>query len=126
MRANYSNFVKGISPTSIFLHRFFENLLFDGKHELKNREMHICYKVDTLKAENDTVKMENDTVKEGNETVLSLIKQSPSITAEQMRIKLGVSIATVKRETKRLKDAGIIERIGSDKTGCWKVKGGGV
>jgi ATP-dependent DNA helicase RecG len=35
--------------------------------------------------------------------------------------KLGIGIATAKHRIKVLKDGGYIERVGSDKTGSWKV-----
>ncbi len=39
VRANYRNGKLGIDPTTIYLERFFDNLLFNGNHELKNRFM---------------------------------------------------------------------------------------
>jgi predicted HTH transcriptional regulator len=52
---------------------------------------------------------------------LSLIQKDSKITATQLAEQLCVGIATVKRELKRLKDSKQITRIGSDKTGEWKV-----
>jgi predicted HTH transcriptional regulator len=66
----------------------------------------------------DTV---NDTVNPRNDTVFLLIREMPDITAAKIAEKTGLGIATVKREIKRLKECGAIERVGSDKTGCWKV-----
>lgn len=43
-RANYNNLPKGIAASTIYLERFFENLLLDAKHELKNRYVHVNYK----------------------------------------------------------------------------------
>ena len=37
VRANYTNLNKGIRETPVFLENFFDNLLFDRHHELKNR-----------------------------------------------------------------------------------------
>ena len=56
-----------------------------------------------------------------NDTVFSLIEKDNTITADKLAEQLGVSVRTVKRELKRLKDSGQIERIGSDKTGKWKI-----
>jgi predicted HTH transcriptional regulator len=56
-----------------------------------------------------------------NDTVFALIKSEPKITAVALSEKLSIGIATVKRATKRLKENGIIARVGSDKTGYWKV-----
>ena len=51
VRANYNNFPKGIHATTEYLELFFENLLLNKKHELKNRYLHIDY----VKAENRNV-----------------------------------------------------------------------
>ena len=63
----------------------------------------------------------NDTVKSENDTVFSLIKQNNKITATQISESLNISLSTVKRRIKELKELKIIERIGSDKTGYWKI-----
>ena len=43
-RANYNDLGKGISATTIYLERFFENLLMGYQNELKNRFIHVDYK----------------------------------------------------------------------------------
>ena len=43
-RANYNDLGKGISATTIYLERFFENLLMGYQNELKNRYIHVDYK----------------------------------------------------------------------------------
>ncbi len=75
--------------------------------------MHVQY-IDTVKTQNDTVKIEND-------TVFYLIKQNNQITATQIGERLKISLSTVKRKIKELKHSGKIERIGSDKSGHWKI-----
>ncbi|MCL2074664.1 MAG: winged helix-turn-helix transcriptional regulator, partial [Marinilabiliaceae bacterium] len=144
VRANYIDISRNIVKTEIYLNRFLANLLFGEKNILKNRELHINFmknvevndtendtvkskndtvksKDDTVKSKNDTVKSKNDTVKSKNDTVFNLIKENPNITAEEIRIKLNIGIATVKRKIKMLKEKGIITRLGSDKTGSWKI-----
>lgn len=76
--------------------------------------MHVYY----VPSENDTVKTQNDTV---NDTVLNFIKQNNKITATEISERLNMSLSTAKRKIKELKEKGIIERIGSDKTGYWKI-----
>ena len=63
----------------------------------------------------------NDTVKTQNDTVFSLIKKNKNITATEISKQLNLSLSTVKRKIKQIKEQGIIERIGSDKTGYWKI-----
>ncbi len=101
---------------------------------------------DTVKPENETLKQKNDTVNSENEplnlkndtlnqktdtlndtvnlqhgTVLNEIKKNNKITANQIANKLNISLSTVKRRIKTLKDTHKIERVGSDKTGYWKI-----
>jgi Protein involved in cell division len=110
VRANYEDLSKGIHKTEKYLTRFLSNLLLKENYPLKNREMHVHY--------SDTVKSENDTV---NDTVFSLIKQNKNIAATEISEQLNLSLSTVKRKIKELKEQGIIERVGSDKTGYWKI-----
>jgi predicted HTH transcriptional regulator len=105
---------KGIHKTNKYLNRFLSNLIHQENHLLKNREMHINY----TPAVNDTVNKPNDTV---NDTVFNLIKQDNKITASEISERLIISLSTVNRKIKELKDKGILERIGSDKTGYWKI-----
>lgn len=114
VRANYRNHTKNIHATNEFLLRFLENLLFGEQHILRNREMHVQF----LKTANEPVKPLNDTV---NDTVFSLIRQNKNITATEISEQLKISLSTAKRKIKELKGRGIIERIGSDKTGYWKI-----
>jgi fido (protein-threonine AMPylation protein)/DNA-binding transcriptional ArsR family regulator len=114
VRANYEDLSKGIYKTDKFLFRFLSNLLGNGNYLLKNREMHIQY-IDPVKAENDLV---NDPVKT---TILQHLKQQPSTNYAELAKKTGYSIATIKRHIQILKKLELIERIGSDKTGFWRI-----
>lgn len=114
VRANYNDYKRNIFSTQEFLNRFFCNLLLGEKNTLRNRELLIS----VTKPSIDTVKPTADTV---NDTVFLLIKENPHITADALSSKLGISIATIKRRIKKLKDGGVISRVGSDKTGFWKV-----
>ncbi|MCL1919675.1 MAG: winged helix-turn-helix transcriptional regulator [Kiritimatiellaeota bacterium] len=78
----------------------------------------------TVTPQNDTVNRKNDTVNQKNDTVFDLIRKNPHITAALLAAQTGLGVATVKRHVKKLKDGGEIERVGSDKAGYWKVKGG--
>lgn len=113
VRANYEDISRSIHRTEKYLIRFLSNLLLKGDYVLKNREMHIL--ADTVY---DTVKQPDDTV---NDTVFSLIKQNNSITANEICERLNMSLSTVRRKIKRLREHGNIERIGSDKTGNWRI-----
>jgi len=110
VRANYEDLSKGIHKTEKYLILFLSNLLFGKNHSLKNREMHVKY-IDTVKTITDTV----------NDTVFNLIEQNSMITSTEISQQLKISLSTTKRKIKELKESGKIERIGSDKTGRWKI-----
>ena len=54
--------------------------------------------------------------------VLLLLEKQPSITAKQMAEVLQISPRKVSRIIKELKEKEIIVRIGSNKTGYWKIQ----
>jgi ribosomal protein S25/prophage maintenance system killer protein len=117
VRANYEDMFKGIHKTEKYLVYFLSNLLLAKNYSLKNRELHVLY-FDTVKAPNDTVKTLDDTV---NDTVFELIKQNSAISAKEIGERLTISLSTVKRKIKELKEDGKIVRIGSDKKGRWDI-----
>ncbi|MCL2098372.1 MAG: Fic family protein [Bacteroidales bacterium] len=54
--------------------------------------------------------------------VLALIKENPKITRKELSERLGINPSAVQKHIQKLKIDGLIERIGSDKTGYWKIK----
>ena len=117
VRANYEDLANGIYKSKDYLIRFLANLLLNESHSLKNRELHIHFS-DTVKSNFDTVKPQNDTV---NDTVFSLIEKNKQITTKEISEKLGVSLSTIKRKINSLKQSGVLERVGSDKAGYWRI-----
>jgi fido (protein-threonine AMPylation protein) len=120
VRANYTNFIMKAYATQEYLDKFFDNLLFDGKNELRNKALNVGF--GTVNMQNGTVKVENGTVKlTAEEKIKTIVRGNAGITAPVIATTLGVGLRTVKRYLKALKDDGDIERVGSDKTGYWKV-----
>lgn len=117
VRANYKNLAKNIHATNEFLLRFFENLLFGEKNILKNREMHILY-IDPEKTVNVPV---NVPVNNTEKTILEIIKNKTNITYDEIASIIKRDRKTVQRAINKLKKLGFLERIGSDKTGHWKI-----
>ena len=66
---------------------------------------------------NDTVKL-NDT----ETNILNIIKLNNNITYMKIGKKMDLAEVTVKINTLRLRKKGLIERVGADKNGYWKVK----
>lgn len=56
-----------------------------------------------------------------SDKVLVLLRANSKATAQKLAQALGVSDKTVKRHIKLLREQGRLNRVGSDKTGYWKV-----
>ena len=53
--------------------------------------------------------------------ILQIITNSPNVTQKKIAEELNVTTMTVKRNIKKLKEKGIIDRVGPNKNGYWKV-----
>ena len=53
--------------------------------------------------------------------MLDALSTNPALTAAELSEELGLSPRQVQRATKELRDGGVIERVGSDKNGTWKI-----
>lgn len=71
-----------------------------------------------LEKVNDRV---NDRVTDDERTLLSFLIEDPGYTVSQLSEKMEVSRKTVAKKMKQLKERDIIERIGSDRKGYWKI-----
>jgi len=56
------------------------------------------------------------------EKLISLIKENPNITQEQLAVKLGLTRDGISYNIKKLREQGKIVRIGSTKSGTWIIK----
>ena len=97
-RANYNDLGKGISATTIYLERFFENLLLGYQNELKNRFIHVDYKEQSAiqSAIEDGSKCNNCTLEEL--AILKELLKNPSITQKELAGIIGKSERTIRRE----------------------------
>lgn len=71
--------------------------------------------------EKTTQKTTQKKLNENQTKILNLIKKNPNITRNELSKKLNITSDGIKYNLKKLKDNKIIERIGSDKGGYWKV-----
>ena len=137
VRANYSNIQAGITETTVFLERFFRNMLLGETTPLRNREMHLDWKPEpeaqsaktdsqniknSLQSANSALplptKCKNCTLEEV--AVLRIIQQDPSAKQSFIAKEIRKSERTVKAITARLTEKGIIKRSkgkGSD----WEI-----
>ena len=63
----------------------------------------------------------NDGISEAELMLLSIMKKSPSMTNTDLAAASGKSERTISRLLAALKNKKLIQRIGSNKTGYWKV-----
>ena len=131
VRANYSNLQEGITETTLFLERFFRNMLLGETTPLRNREMHLDWKSETeaLSATNSPQsansalplppKCKNCTLEEV--AVLRVIQQDPSSTQKYIAAEIGKSERTVKSITIRLTERGILLRKNGKRNGYWEI-----
>ncbi|MFI3128998.1 MAG: Lrp/AsnC family transcriptional regulator, partial [Bacillota bacterium] len=114
-------------PDKIYLYNFFENLLLKESHSLQNRQMllwknnesdHVNDKNDHVNDQNDHI---NDHVNQFLIDIISLLEDDPKLTINELGKKLNVSPKTISRRITQLKSMKKIERIGSPKTGYWKI-----
>jgi ATP-dependent DNA helicase RecG len=56
------------------------------------------------------------------EEILKIIVKNPESTAQIMAEQINVSVSTIEKNIAKLKDVGIVERVGSTKRGYWKIR----
>lgn len=77
----------------------------------------------TVNSENISVNNKNITVKltQTQKDILNLIKENQCITQNEIASKLNIARETVNRNMKKLQQEKIIQRLGADKNGSWKI-----
>ncbi len=61
------------------------------------------------------------TMESTQDKILYLIKENLRITQTMMSNELGFARSTISSNIQKMKEQGIIERIGSDRNGYWKI-----
>lgn len=73
---------------------------------------------------NDTVNdTANDTANDTVKIILSIIKENPFVSYEELALKTGKSRITISRKISELKKNNVIKRVGADKNGYWEITG---
>ena len=136
VRANYKNLKAGIEENTVYLERFFRNLILGENNELKNRYTHIDYdeyikkfgengkSSEKNQSINDTAKItQKITVKitVNQQKIIDVIKENPFVTQEELSSIVGIARLNINKNMKKLQEQGIIKRIGADKNGHWEV-----
>ena len=110
VRANYSNYIKGIYETTYYLELFLKNLLLNENNNLSNKKLHILYKPEETK---------KITINE--RIVLEEIKKNNHITIKELSIIINKSVRTVSNIIKELSINGYIKRVSGKKHGYWEI-----
>ena len=125
VRANYNDLQNGVYATTEFLELFFENLLMNAGHELKNRYMYIDFENEsaTQSANKNVSKCQNDTLELSLEelAIINILNNNPAITQKQISELTGKSERTIKRRTVEMQEKGLITRENGRQKGKWKV-----
>ena len=131
VRANFNDYQQGISSTTLFLERFFENLLFGGKNELKNRFCHIRWnteeEVENSEGGKNVTPSSRDNVAQDvaqdlteiQRKILEIIQNDSKITRAEIVVQCGKSVKTIERRLKEM--SGIVKFVGSGFSGHWEI-----
>lgn len=136
VRANYKNLKEGIEENSVYLERFFRNLILGENNELKNRYTHIDYdeyikKFGKNKKSSEKNQSINNTAKitqkitvkitVNQQKIIDVIKENPFATQEELSNIVRIARLNINKNMKKMQEQGIIKRIGADKNGHWEV-----
>ena len=132
------NLQEGVTETTIYLERFFRNMLLGETTPLRNREMHLDWKPEpdsqsaksgfqsakeSVQSANPALplppKCKNCTLEEI--AVLRVIRQEPAATQKYIATEIGKSERTVKSITVRLTEQGILVRKNGKRNGYWEI-----
>lgn len=70
---------------------------------------------------NSATGTENGTQIDTEKLILNILEKTPDITQKELSENTNISLRTVKRIIQQLKEKKIIERVGSDRKGYWKI-----
>ena len=117
VRANYRNFNKNVFENTLYLERFFYNLLTNSNYELKNRYIHINNQQQEISEKSN---YDNCTLEE--QAIINILKNDPEITQREISEKINKSIRTVISYMSQMQEKGLIERKNGKKSGEWVIK----
>lgn len=70
---------------------------------------------------NDKNEVINDTLSDNEQILFNVISANPNITKPEMKAQTNLSMSTIDRTIKLLKEKGILQRVGSNKAGHWII-----
>jgi ATP-dependent DNA helicase RecG len=94
----------------------------EPRFEASSSEVSVTFFTDIADTVKDTVRNTvKDTVTATQNQILKLLTSNPRMTAKVISAELGINERNVKKNIRVLKEAGYIERVGSDKSGHWII-----
>ena len=107
VRVNYEDVTQGVVPTSVYVERFFENLLCGARHELKNRYLHLDWPQEKVSQEVNSTSQVTDRVR-----ALLDVLGDRELSAMELMNSLGLSHRHTFRQNylNPALEAGLIER----------------
>lgn len=113
VRANYKNYDEGIYEDLNYLEKFFYNLLTNSNYELKNRYLHVDF------VNSDYLKNNNCSLEQ--QAILNIIRIDSDITQDEIALRIGKSIRSVKTYMADMQKNGLIKRINGKRNGKWII-----
>jgi fido (protein-threonine AMPylation protein) len=133
VRANYSDLTAGISETTLYLERFFRNMLLGEEHDLRNRIMHVDWGKVNDETSVQSANKPAQSAKLGDElppkcknctleevAVLRIMHGNPTATQKEIATAIGKSERTVKTITVALQEKQIVKRVNGKRNGFWE------
>ena len=116
VRANYNNIKLKVYEDISYLEKFLYNLLTNSNYELKNRYLHINNN------ENNVINNDIKDYSLEEQAIINMINENPFINQDEISIRIGKSLRTVKLYMSSMKQKGIIARLNGKKAGKWIIK----
>lgn len=128
VRANYNDLKNGIHETTMYLERFFENLLLGKDHELKNRYLHVDYRKEMcedqilressqpgMKMSDKTSDKMSDKEQRFYRSLLIAYEKCDFVTTKMMSEMIGMPESTTRRYLSKFCEIGLIRAEGKNK-----------
>ena len=76
---------------------------------------------DVFGSEKSSERSSERSSEKSSEKILDLIKNKPTISAAEIAMEIDMSARGVEKQIRKLREAGIIKRIGADRGGYWEI-----
>lgn len=108
---------------TIYKHRKEYYKSIESCHLNGNANVFITFMLKIIKETiiNTTQKTTQKKINNSQKKIIELIKENPSVTRKEMAEKIGISADGIKYNLNKLKQMNILTRIGSDRSGTWKI-----